>query len=517
MLVIIGLGGFAGWELASRFGGTWLGIAGIVGGAVAVVGLLFLSSYIAYPEGAGQKGEDGKQEGMWVWRHRKGQPKREAAFVHGVLHGAEVVYYLNGQKRSEGRNHEGRPEGTWIGWHSDGSKASEGEFRQGVREGDWGYFWPGGKLRAQASYRQGVLHGLFKEWNEDGALRREERFLHGVPVARGFCRVCNPEPASAKSLWMYLLCAGFLGLFAIAFSRNIFLFTVIMLFFVALIIHEFGHFLAAKLVGIPVDCFRIGIGPRLSGFLLGETRFEICLFPVLGWVQPFRMRPVELAHYQECRAALARDQGLPELPQGEAVETSKPASDLVSRPRRLLFVSGGLVFSFSAAVLSAWAMLMLMARDEGAEISPAAVLVQAGEWTCQMTALVFEIVPTALLEQFSPRQLTTPEPGPVAQLSTDMARVASADDPAAPTTNLVWSILLAFAALNTALFCLNVLPIPPLDGFHGLRVVGEIILRRDLPDHYLIPLTVLGGILLLYVLLLTTVSLVKDLVITVFA
>jgi len=55
----------------------------------------------------------------------------------------------------------------------------------------------------------------------------------------------------------------------------------------AVIIHELGHFIAAKLVGINVLEFGIGFPPRVGRlFMLGETEFTLNLLPLGGFVRP---------------------------------------------------------------------------------------------------------------------------------------------------------------------------------------------------------------------------------------
>ena len=50
-------------------------------------------------------------------------------------------------------------------------------------------------------------------------------------------------------------------------------------------IHEFGHFLAAKLFGVKVEVFSLGFGGRLFGFQWGETYYQICWLPLGGYVR----------------------------------------------------------------------------------------------------------------------------------------------------------------------------------------------------------------------------------------
>ena len=48
-------------------------------------------------------------------------------------------------------------------------------------------------------------------------------------------------------------------------------------------VHEFGHFAAAKLFGIQVNEFSIGMGPALLKKQKGDTLYSLRLFPVGGY------------------------------------------------------------------------------------------------------------------------------------------------------------------------------------------------------------------------------------------
>jgi regulator of sigma E protease len=57
------------------------------------------------------------------------------------------------------------------------------------------------------------------------------------------------------------------------------------IFSLVIIIHELGHFWAAKSVGIKVHEFSIGMGPEIKSIQKGETKYSIKLFPIGGFVK----------------------------------------------------------------------------------------------------------------------------------------------------------------------------------------------------------------------------------------
>ncbi|MBC8534404.1 M50 family metallopeptidase [Yeguia hominis] len=57
----------------------------------------------------------------------------------------------------------------------------------------------------------------------------------------------------------------------------------ILLFGLIVFVHEFGHFFTAKLAGIKVNEFAIGMGPKLIRFGKGETKYSLRLFPIGGF------------------------------------------------------------------------------------------------------------------------------------------------------------------------------------------------------------------------------------------
>ncbi len=60
-----------------------------------------------------------------------------------------------------------------------------------------------------------------------------------------------------------------------------------------IVIHEFGHFIVAKMLGISVETFSVGFGPRLIGFRIGETDYRVSAIPLGGYVK-FRGENMEM-------------------------------------------------------------------------------------------------------------------------------------------------------------------------------------------------------------------------------
>jgi regulator of sigma E protease len=54
---------------------------------------------------------------------------------------------------------------------------------------------------------------------------------------------------------------------------------------VIILVHEWGHFIAARFFGVRVDVFSIGFGPRLFGFKHGATDWRISAVPLGGYVR----------------------------------------------------------------------------------------------------------------------------------------------------------------------------------------------------------------------------------------
>ncbi|WP_313232800.1 RIP metalloprotease RseP [Tissierella praeacuta] len=61
--------------------------------------------------------------------------------------------------------------------------------------------------------------------------------------------------------------------------------SAVFVFLVVILVHEFGHFSVAKIVGIKVNEFSIGMGPKLFQKKKGETEYTLRALPIGGYVK----------------------------------------------------------------------------------------------------------------------------------------------------------------------------------------------------------------------------------------
>ncbi|HEX9959941.1 MAG TPA: RIP metalloprotease RseP [Pyrinomonadaceae bacterium] len=125
---------------------------------------------------------------------------------------------------------------------------------------------------------------------------------------------------------------------------------------VAINIHEFGHFIVAKLLGMRVEAYSFfGLGPRIWGFKRGHTDYRISAIPLGAYVK------------------LYGDEATSSLEGGESTGETVPESELYElRPRwqKFLVMVGGPVMN----ILLALAIPFSMALVKGVPASPSPIV-----------------------------------------------------------------------------------------------------------------------------------------------
>ena len=70
----------------------------------------------------------------------------------------------------------------------------------------------------------------------------------------------------------------------LTFLNNLWPYLVaVLLFLILILIHEFGHFISAKLLGVRVNEFAVGFGPKLFSKQGKETKYSFNLIPMGGY------------------------------------------------------------------------------------------------------------------------------------------------------------------------------------------------------------------------------------------
>ena len=64
-------------------------------------------------------------------------------------------------------------------------------------------------------------------------------------------------------------------------------------------VHELGHFILGKKLGVKILKFSLGFGPKLVGRKIGETEYQIAVFPLGGFVKPLGEDPHEEVKTEE--------------------------------------------------------------------------------------------------------------------------------------------------------------------------------------------------------------------------
>jgi regulator of sigma E protease len=121
---------------------------------------------------------------------------------------------------------------------------------------------------------------------------------------------------------------------------------------VLIFVHELGHFLAAKAVGIGVPRFSIGFGPATPlRFRRGETEYVVAWFPLGGYVK--------MASKEEQEAMSAVEGGPPE-------EEYPPEMLFESKslPARVLVISAGVAMNMLFAWFAYTGLAALLGRSE---------------------------------------------------------------------------------------------------------------------------------------------------------
>ena len=213
---------------------------------------------------------------------------------------------------------------------------------------------------------------------------------------------------------------------------------------VLIFVHELGHFMAAKSVGVEVQRFSIGLPPRMFGFRKGDTEYVIGWVPLGGYVKMGGMGDEVMERLEG--GALeggAREGGAEEQPR-----QPKP-SDFDGKPvwARAWVISAGVIMNMLFAFV-VYAGLQAVHRDVS--------LVQAVQLgyaeTVNVTGQILVFLRDLVTGGVSPRSVGS------------IVTIGAVAGQAAQLGMETFLRFMALLSVNLAVF--NLLPIPVLDGGH---------------------------------------------------
>jgi regulator of sigma E protease len=322
----------------------------------------------------------------------------------------------------------------------------------------------------------------------------------------------------------------------------------ILAFGVLIIVHELGHFTLAKLNGVRVEEFSIGMGPKLFSKQGKETKYSLRLFPIGGYVKmmgeeesvddersfsaksPLRRISIIIAGvFMNYVLAIViftffiHNYGYTNTIPTSVVPAS-PASEAGLLPGdKILKVNGMRAFSYdniSAGIILSNGNPINISIDRNGEKKELSVTPRKNEDGQLLIGLNFSRVQNpGYLESF--KQSFNQTASLVSQtfkglemiftgkanLKTDVGGPLTIVKMSAETAKAgIWPLLYftAFLSVNLAVF--NLLPFPALDGGWCVILLIEFITRRKVPDKIVGILNYLGFAALIGLMILVTIK-----------
>ena len=216
---------------------------------------------------------------------------------------------------------------------------------------------------------------------------------------------------------------------------------------VLVIVHELGHFLAARWYGVPVEVFSVGFGPRVWSLSRRGVEYRVSAIPFGGYV----------------KMAGAGSRG----------ETTPDGFDSKTRWQRFVILLAGpamnIAFALGLAIVGLWVGIELQSASGQTVIyrpDPVEAILLGGQAIAASGAKILWTLGGLLSGEVSPSHLI----GPIG-----LAQIAG------ESSALGWrSLLAAMAFISLNLGLCNLLPIPILDGGHMLMLMVEGLTRRTI-------------------------------------
>ncbi len=247
----------------------------------------------------------------------------------------------------------------------------------------------------------------------------------------------------------------------------------IIIFSTLIIVHEWGHYIAAIKSGVRVEEFGLGFGKKIWGYKKGETEFTINAIPFGGFVRML----------------------------GEEESSDDPRSfEQVSLLKRMWITLNGVVMNWLFAIVALTILFVhgvhpiLVSQTDIQRAIDAGYLQTEGEvegqikykFTKKIKLPIQEAIPFAIKEtgriSLAVLEKVSEIPGEIIREKKIPDGLTGPVGIAEVTHKIVphgfWELLKLTALLSISLAVMNMLPIPALDGGRFLLQIFELITQR---------------------------------------
>ena len=225
---------------------------------------------------------------------------------------------------------------------------------------------------------------------------------------------------------------------------------------VIIFVHELGHFLFAKLLGIRVLKFSLGFGPKLIGIKYGDTEYVISYIPLGGYVKMLGENPTE------------------EIKEEEKIVTFKYQSIW----KRFLIIVAGPLFNILFAATIFYSIFLLKGNFNVIRNIFISIGITWEALTITVVSfinLIGGIIPASSIG------------GPIAIVQMASEQTANGF--------ISYLILMAFISINIGI--VNLLPIPILDGGHIFFMGIEAIKKKPISRKFILNSQRIGLVMIL--------------------
>lgn len=244
------------------------------------------------------------------------------------------------------------------------------------------------------------------------------------------------------------------------------------------VLHEGGHLIASKLVGMHSSEFYCGFGPELVSMRIGEVRYGLKALPFGGFVSISGMS----------NSGPVTDYAGVEVPEARLYRSA-------STWRKLVAVAAGPVANLVVAVIIVFVALAGVGQTQAdgsvARLSIPAATQAAPSLSYDLTRLTVQGLANALS---SPQRYISGAINPETVATEDrlvsVVGLSRLSGQAAQSSML--DLLFLVATISVALGVMNLIPIAPLDGGHLVVALLESIVRKIKNNVFTVPTRLLN-------------------------